>query len=247
MSSYSTTQNFVIDITGSAFARSKITLKGSLGGYVADYDLFLVVDVFVHDAGGSGYVGAEYGTGDFVVLSHEVVVVGEVFHVLDAVAVHLFAEVLGDVDEFVVLGCFVYGVVECDVGFYDGGYEFGVDGFFEVEVGAGEFFFPCFGDAGAREFHGEFFDGHSHFEGVGEVFDGDVGYLGAAAGDHFHESLEFEHSDGFADRGTADTEFVCQVDFHKALAGLEFALYNCLSQCVKYHLPQGKVRIHIYF
>ena len=81
------------------------------------------------------------------------------------------------------------------------------------------------------------------FVNFGDIFNGNIGNIGTATGNHNYKAFQLQLTDCFAHGRTAYAHFVSQLDFHEAFAGAEGAVNNSLTDIFTDKLTQRLVAV----
>ena len=92
---------------------------------------------------------------------------------------------------------------------------------------------------------GQHFKAGTYFVNFVNVFNGNIGHIGAAARYHYHKAFQFQLADCFTHRRTADAHFISQLNFHKPFARAENAVNNRLADGFAYQFAQRPVAVKL--
>ena len=99
-----------------------------------------------------------------------------------------------------------------------------MDGFAECFLCFLQLFDVTLGHSLAGKLNSKLFQGAAYLQYITQAVLGNLGNLSALARNHEDQAFQFQFADGLTDRGTADTQTICKLNFHQTLAWLQLAL-----------------------
>ena len=189
----------------------------------------------------------EDGVKKLFMLCHQHGVLFNVTHILHAVAVKLFPQIVDDRNQSLVAGGLEDRIVKLFILLHDVENVSAVHGLHKALMRLLQFFLSFLCDPLTGERGGKLLQHAADLDHVPQVLLCDLCYLRSLSRNHDNKTFQFQLTDGLAHRSPADAQPVGEGNLHQALAGRKLSGDDRPAKRVEDHIPQGKVFIHRIF
>ena len=147
-----------------------------------------------------------------------------IFNVFQAIAIHLFPEIVNHLNQALISRGVIYDVMVGLIGLGDfhlrTSFHYRLEMIFRIAEGYKLFI----GNALTGKIRRKLFQRTAHFQNILERLMGYLSDFRTASRNHQNQTLELQLSNGFSDRCPGYSQFFCQLNLHEPLARLQFAL-----------------------